>query len=53
MGKFDGGKIKMPRKMCMNAQNSGHALEPQGRIYTMKNSFFAAISPPIRRFSAG
>jgi hypothetical protein len=26
--KMRGGKIKMPRKMCMDAQNSGHALEP-------------------------
>jgi hypothetical protein len=32
MGKFDGEKIKMPRKMCIHAQNSGHALEPHGRI---------------------
>jgi len=31
MEKFDGGKIKMPRKMCMDAHFSGHALEPMGR----------------------
>jgi len=28
MGKFDWEKIKTPRKMCMDAQNSGHVLEP-------------------------
>lgn len=35
MGKIDGVKIKLPRKLCILAQFFGHALKPRIRIYTI------------------
>ncbi|HUV77769.1 MAG TPA: hypothetical protein VMW06_06910 [Desulfobacterales bacterium] len=47
------GKNKNAQKNVHECTKFRACFGTHGRIYTMKNSFFAAISPPIRRFSAG
>ena len=51
MGKIDGVKIKMPRKMCMNAHFSGHTLEPMVSLNYVNSRFFSnlASNSSIRR----
>jgi len=51
MGEFDGEKIKMPRKMCVHAQISGHALEPMVLLNYVTSRFFSnlASNSSIRR----
>jgi len=44
MEEFDGGKIKMPRNLCMNAQISGHFLESRVQFVFISVSLYPRLA---------